>query len=365
MIRRVPVEGKPHLFINVGTLERDQGRAGAPHLANPAYYKPRCPELGEELPGRPCGQSLHVCNADGATVTRVGNCEGAARDCQTCDLRPLPPAPRYQWVSTARLVAGAIRLAAALPANCAGIVGIPRSGMLPAATIATHLHLPLYQLSREGEFTRLSGGSRGNSLYQPGGPLAVIDDTVYGGDAMARARRYMGGRAAVYAAVFVRPESAGAVDHFAEPLPSPHLLEWNAMNNGPFAGHAANPAYRRGLAIDLDGIVVHDDASGGTIGAPYLVPRAFPCRLIATGRPEAHRAGTEAQLAALGVRWERLEMMPGTALAPWQEVADFKARHYAASDCGFFVESDPDQAERIQGTTKRPVICPAMETVYQ
>lgn len=271
-----------------------------------------------------------------------------------------------RWISTARLAADAIRLASLLPADTSGIVGVPRSGMVPAAIIATHLHLPLWELG-EGEVRpSRTGSSRGDSLARLSGRLAVVDDTVYGGSAMARARMMMRGIAAVYSAVYVRPEAQRTVDVFAVELPSPHLLEWNIVNGGPFAGHAVNPCYARGVALDLDGVIVHDAASGGVVGCAYLVPRYAPCRLIATGRAEVYRAATERLLIQLGVRWERLAMFPGgrTPDDP-AEIAAFKAQHYKASGCGFFVESDPAQAAEINRLTGLPVICPAADTIYQ
>lgn len=289
------------------------------------------------------------------------------------DVRSAPPAAgRFEWVTTARLAADAVVLAGRLPVECGGVAGIPRSGMLPAAVIATHLHLPLYELTECGRLNRLGHGSRGRVLgFRPAadgrtGPLAVVDDTVYGGGAMTTARAHMErlGRPAVFAAVYARPEAAGAVDVFARPLPSPHLLEWNFANNGPFSGRAANPVYRSGMALDLDGIIVHDAESGGPLGAPYLVPRSFPCRLIATGRPERYRVETEAHLRRIGVGWERLEMLPDGTPVGLEYIAQHKARHYAASQCGFFVESDPVQAELIFRMVGRPTICPRTAQVW-
>jgi hypothetical protein len=279
-----------------------------------------------------------------------------------------PPGPRFEWVSTTRLVAEAVRLAGLLPPVC-GVAGIPRSGMSPAAVIATHLQLPLYQLTEDGRLDRLGHGSRGRTLGFPParGPVAVVDDTVYGGGAMERARAAVArlGVPALFAAVFVRPEARGAVDVYARLLPSPHLLEWNVMNNGPFCGRAADPVYGAGVALDLDGVIVHDADSGGPVGGAYLVPRTVPCRLIATGRRARHWGATVDHLARVGASWARLEMLPDDAPDDTPEaIAAHKARHYAASGCGFFVESEPVQAAEIFRLTGKPVICPRAAAVW-
>lgn len=273
----------------------------------------------------------------------------------------------YQWVSTARLAADAALLAAKLPPDISAVVGLPRSGMMPAAVIATHRHLPLWQLTGDGQLTRLGHGQRADAVPRDG-PLAVIDDTVYAGTAMTWARAYLRGRRAIYAAVYVRPEAAKAVDIYARAIPCPHLLEWNLVNTGAFAGHAApttRGVFGRGVALDFDGVICHDAESGGDLGSPYLLPQKFPCRLIATGRPERSRPQTEAWLRQWGVRWERLEMLPDDTPLSVESAAAHKARHFAASGCGFFVESCPVQADAIHRLTGKPVVCPAEGKVYQ
>ena len=325
---------------------------------------------GERVPcpDAPCRTKTWACTLHGRCHQNPGKDIPGLRDCTRCPDQAPPPVS-WQWISTARLLRDAIALAGLLPTDCVGIVGVPRSGMIPASAMATYLHLPLWTL--EGKTLRrcFVPGSRGGALPARGGRLAVVDDTTFSGAAMRRVRAELAGRPAVYCAVYVnslRPSSRAVVDLFAVELPAPHLLEWNWANNGPMAGLWADvPAYGAGMALDLDGIIVHDAHSGGRPGTPYMVPRAHPCRLICTGRPESDRAVTEAQLRRLGVRWLRLEMLPAD-LDPADEgvIAAHKARHFAASGCGLFVESAPEQAEAIYRLTGLPVVCPRAERVW-
>lgn len=282
----------------------------------------------------------------------------------------LPPFPhRFNWVSTAQLVQDAIALAGALPHDCSGIVGVPRSGMIPASVIATHLHLPLYTFEGNRLLRTSVSGSRGAGVRGPGGPLAVVDDTTFSGRAIRKMRLLMKDQNAVFCAVYansLRPAATQALDYYAKILPAPHLLAWNWANNGPLAGKWADvPAYGAGIAIDLDGIVVHDEHSGGKQGTPFMVPRMHECPLIVTGRSESHRIPTEAFLRGLGVRWTRLEMRPKNIELTPDTAAKHKARHFGPSKCGLFVESCPDQARMIHHLTKKPVICPRAGTVFQ
>lgn len=293
---------------------------------------------------------------------RPGECDLCTRYVAWKAEQPEPTpaaAGPYRWVSTADLVRDSVRLAGLLPPDTGGVVGIPRSGMIPASVIASHLHLPLWELTRDGGIRRMGHGSRGETFGFPGsaGPLAVVDDSVFGGNEMRRARSVLAGVPAVFAAVYVLPDRAGVVDAFAAGLPDPHLMEWNLFNCHWISGGD-------GVATDLDGVVLHDAESGGKIGTPYLVPRAAPVPLIVTGRPERERMVTVRALKAAGARWSRLEMLPAGGEMTTKGFAAHKARHYAESGCGFFCESSPEQAEEIAKLSGRPVICPRAGKVY-
>lgn len=360
----------------VGTLEGlNPGLrppTGASRALGVANGPPPCVHLGE-----PTGEAVECRSCGGSVRLKLRSCaihgtctEGKKVDghgcCRGCpDRKDRPPMP-IEWISTARLAADSIRLAGMLPPDVTAVAGIPRSGMIPAAIIAAHLHLPLYQLTEGGELARLGTGGRARHLDgEEAGRLAVIDDTVYAGGAMRRARRGPRGKV-TFAAVYVRAGFAGLVDHHVATLGDMHLLEWNVCNSGPFVGGAMSPAYADGIALDLDGVIVHDSESGGPVGSPYLVPRKLRCPLVVTGRTEADRAVTEAQLRTLGVAWDRLVMFPGerTPDDPL-EIAAHKARHYAASACGLYVESCPVQAEEIFRLARRPVACPRAGRVWQ
>lgn len=50
----------------------------------PARVLP-CVDLGERLPGQPCGSSLLRCQRHGDVTSRLFPCTSAQRCCQTCD----------------------------------------------------------------------------------------------------------------------------------------------------------------------------------------------------------------------------------------------------------------------------------------
>lgn len=276
-----------------------------------------------------------------------------------------PFADAVAWVSNARLAIDTAAFAGLIPRDCSGIVGVPRSGMLPASMLATQLHIPLGEIDGHGKIRWLASGSRGGGgLASQAGPVVIIDDTVYAGSAMRRARLQVGKINALFAAIYVRPEVTSAVDLYARALPAPHLLEWNFANNGPMCGFASDSSFGNGIASDLDGIICHDEHSGGPVGTPYLTPRLHPVKLIITGRNEKYRAATENDLNRWRVKWGRIVMLPNDVVCNTENAAAHKAKHYAAAGQGYFIESCPEQAQIIHRMTGKRVICPRADKVW-
>ena len=283
--------------------------------------------------------------------------------------------PWLKYITTENLMRDTRRLLAKLPDNISGVVGLARSGMLPACVIAAMLHLPLFDLSRQygvralGCGTRLSTRSGGS--YESG-PLLVVDDSVNTGEQMYKARRIMAeafpNQSVLYAAIYPRPETAKCVDLFAHGAPSPHLFEWNLFNCN----------LTQNIAFDLDGVICEDWRGNEEDEASYLQfirqaqllrpPRRSAAPLIVTARLEKYRDLTQAWLERHGVWVRRLVMGPWKSLAERRRKYDagaFKGEEYAQSDCWLFVESDPRQAEAIFQHSGKPVLCITTGRIYQ
>jgi len=275
--------------------------------------------------------------------------------------RPQPP----QWVSTLDLVVDTYQLAAKLPRGIDAVVGIPRSGMIPASILATHLHVPLYSLA-DGVMVHAGAGSRlpATENHQR---VLVVDDTVMNGSQLKRARGALPGGGYLFAAVYVNPASRVKPDYQAAVLEQPHLLEWNLFN----CGYIAN------CATDMDGIICEDPRWEGLTEkqqqqeldnvAPKWVPRKVPVQAIVTARLEKHRARTEIWLAKNGARYDRLIMGPWASHAERSRpgaVAKWKGEQFERLRPNFFIESAPGLAQEIAALTGGWVICPAAKTVF-
>jgi FkbM family methyltransferase len=64
----------------------EPGKAARP--VRPLPLLARCPDVGERVPGQPCGSPLLRCNRFGDTTVRFGTCQDAQRSCQSCDHHP-------------------------------------------------------------------------------------------------------------------------------------------------------------------------------------------------------------------------------------------------------------------------------------
>jgi hypothetical protein len=235
------------------------------------------------------------------------------------------------FISNDKLISDTVKLISKLP-PIRGVLGVPRSGMLPASIISTVLSVPLYSLSG-GQIVLLSerseyGGSRmaNYTLEQSDLPMLVIDDTVYSGAAMDNVKsslkeKYPNSKF-LFTTVYHEPTSPfifknglPLLDIYNNELFFPHILEWNFFN--------AHPTMF-GM-FDLDGVFCPDcteeiDADEEKYiqwmrEVPVFkdrITKLFPCMAICTGRPETYRAETELWLQKNNIKYNKLIMYPGT-----------------------------------------------------
>lgn len=280
-----------------------------------------------------------------------------------------PPLAPYQYVTTAAMIQDAVALAGHVPSDVDAVVGIARSGLLPATAIAAVLHLPMLSLGSSGEPAALGSGGRmkGQTATNPR-HLLLVDDTIGTGKSMrsaeARVQASYPGAKITRLAVYVHPQALHQVDLLAALYPGKHYLEWNWQN----AGHGMACGY------DFDGILCQecpakDDDDGPRYknflmtARPLFLPRRGVVPVIVTARHEKYRAETEDWLARHGVRFKRLVMRTWNYPVDRRErvgaVGRWKAEEFAKSRVKVVAESELAQATVINTITGLPVICPA------
>lgn len=245
------------------------------------------------------------------------------------------------------------------------VVGIPRSGMLPAAMIATLLGLPLADV--RGFAAGIVNGRSGTKVA-PGRRVLLVDDSCNKGGAMAAACKAMPRGTKVKRLAIFGPyqlaEPATAVDLWFEVVNGPRAFGWNLMR------HVRLPRW----GFDLDGVLCRDPTNVENDDGPRYMDflyRAEPLLLptrpighIVTGRLERYRAQTEAWLSTHGVTYDSLTMMPYPTKAARMEAmrerggrGGWKAEHVKRLGVELFIESSRKQAGIIARETGTPVFC--------
>jgi uncharacterized HAD superfamily protein len=254
-----------------------------------------------------------------------------------------------------------------LPRDIDVVVGVARSGMIPATLISLVLNVPLAELQSFADRRLLAVG---NTRHGPKTAIdfdeirhaLVVDDSVNQGSAMREARRLLEPLKhkfrITFAAIYGVPH-APAVDLVFETVPQPRVFEWNVMHH----------SILERACVDIDGVLCHDPTEAeNDDGEGYLNflkcarPRFIPTMKIGelvTSRLEKYRPETEAWLASQGVQYNQLVMLDLPSAEQRRMLgahADFKAKHYGSSNAELFIESEFRQAQDIARISGKPVL---------
>lgn len=274
------------------------------------------------------------------------------------------------FISNQQLAADSIALANKLSEyEFKGVIGIPRSGLIPAAQIAAHLHLPLYSI--KNGLIQLNAGQR---LQEPakGKKFLMVDDTYCNGTAAKRALEQSGlDRSDVYLCA-VYCHTLEGLDFGGYLYSLPHFLEWCFCNT----------FYSKWMVFDFDGIICEDWKEKPVSDTdplwtkhirtvkPLYLPRKFPATII-TARPNIFSTISLIWLQKHGVKVDKIYFWEKNPEERWKDeftVASWKADILRIlrkqQHINFYVESDIKQAIYIMQFSGIPVICPAAKTVF-
>jgi uncharacterized HAD superfamily protein/orotate phosphoribosyltransferase len=255
-----------------------------------------------------------------------------------------------------------------LPTDLSLVVGIPRSGMLPAGLIASYLNVPLTDLS--GLLAGHLGGTgfrhlKADSKEKKG--ILLVDDSIASGNEMRRVKAQIETarlecKEMYYLAVFGEAQSEGECDFVLESVPFPRIFSWNAVNSWVV----------QVACVDIDGLLCHDPSEEQNDDGPaYLeflqtAPALYSCRYkikhLVTSRLEKYRSATEEWCAKNGIEFENLHMvdLPSAkdrTLQGPQFHAIQKARVYKSlPETCLFLESAKWQAELISKYSGKSVL---------
>lgn len=230
------------------------------------------------------------------------------------------------------------------PFNYSAIYGVPRSGSVIAGMLAHILDLPIYHTFRPKSSRRIK---------RQNGPILVIDDTSWTGNAMESIELDVPfEKAAVYCSEYMSKR----LDRFYKILPSiKHTFPWNFLRDINVTDYTC----------DLDGVFCYDFEFGQDEGElyqdflvnakPFLIPK-FTIGRIVTARLEKYRPQTEYWLEKHNIKYNELIMLPAASHEERMSIniPKFKYDNYSGL---LFVESAKDQAAEIKRISNRPVFC--------
>ena len=255
--------------------------------------------------------------------------------------------------------------------NIGGIVGVPRSGLLPATLLADHLHIPL--ILPDG----VAHGNRYTAHHTrgiEGGSILVLDDTAGTGKSLYRmadqVRERFPDHSVHQGAMYITPGLEDSLCVYCRAITEwPRLFEWNFLNN----------AWTDQCMFDIDGVLCVDPPPERDEAAyveyianaiPKYVP-TFAVGWICTNRLHTRRAVTEEWF-----RRYKIDVKHAIVMQPYETAeerrkesppAEFKGAAYRAASqhgCILFIESHDRIAEEIAARSRKPVLSIESMTLF-
>jgi len=272
------------------------------------------------------------------------------------------------FVSYQQLCEDIIEWAKSLPRDFDLIVGISRSGLLPAILLSLHLNLPISEVEAFRNGHIFEPGQRGKTPEKIN-KILVIDDTVLSGKTIRKVKNQLKDKecSIKYAAVYSGKDTSH-VDYFFKIIPILRCFQWNIMH----ANLLTNSC------MDIDGVLCdpptdkeNDDGEQYIKFLENTKPLYIPTvkiKYLVTCRLERYRDLTEKWLKQHNVKYDNLIMMD----YPTKEArvkagrhASYKAENYTQFNTELFIEDSPAQAEEISRITHKPVLCVGNWIMYE
>lgn len=248
------------------------------------------------------------------------------------------------------------------------VVGIPRSGMIPAYTIGLYLNIDVTDLNSFLDNKPLQRGNTRESKFEINYPqnaknILLVDDSISSGksleDNLSKIPKQLKEKITTMA-IYAIEDNHNMVDLHIRLVGHPRVFEWNIFNHS-IINHSC---------FDIDGVLCEDPTEeqndDGDLyldfianARPKFIPK-YKIKYLVTNRLEKYRAQTVEWLGKHHVQYEYLIMLDMKTKEERQKSAIHsmhKAKFYKKSGCILFVESDPRQAYEIMNFTGLSVYC--------
>jgi uncharacterized HAD superfamily protein len=249
------------------------------------------------------------------------------------------------------------------------IVGIPRSGMIPAYMIGLYLNLNVIDLDGYIDNRKLKKGLTRKAKVtlnysHDAEKVLIIDDSIMSGASLKNAinslPKFLVHKSRTLAIYSDRKERSD-VDIFFEVVESPRVFEWNLFHRNLMAS----------ACLDIDGVLCHDPSDRENddgemylrfldYAKPLMIP-TYKVHSLVTNRLEKYRVQTERWLEKHGVDYEYLIMLDLPSKEERQKMNSYavhKSTYFKNNrELQIFIESDISQARDIAKISGKPVYC--------
>lgn len=253
------------------------------------------------------------------------------------------------------------------------VVGVPRSGMLPANLIALYLNKPYTDLDSFIKGRVFSTGERGEFIVSDySNKVLIVDDSIHSGNSMFEVKQRLEKNIAkdkyelLFAAVFSTERCTDKVDIYCQITGIDRLFQWNVFHHKRFTSQAFS---------DIDGVLCpnppYDDDGKEYMkyisSAPVLYRPSVEVDTLVTCRLEKYRKITEKWLQNNKILYRRLVMLDFPSKQErieWGRHGEYKGKIYRDSDSYLFFESSLLEARDIFLVSQKPVFCTETFTLY-
>ncbi len=269
-----------------------------------------------------------------------------------------------------------------IPKDVLGIIGVPRSGMLPATIIAGQLNVGLCTINEFIEkgadvFSSNHGNRKLRSIESK--KILVVDDTCYNGTETKKNRLKLSKFNNEYEFIFmcVYLEGSCMID-------KPDLYLVDISKNVKNSGFGiclyewnlfSNPGIMEKTIFDLDGVLCVEPPDERKIDEyvkyidnpiPLIIPTLDKIT-ICTYRLIKYKEQTFKFLDSVGLTKKLVYMFNSDSYEERAKTPSWLYKSYVynkLSDYKLFVESDDQQAKEINRITKKPVFCLSTNKLY-
>ena len=262
-----------------------------------------------------------------------------------------------------------------LSTNIDLIVGIPRSGMIPAYMIGMILSKQVITLNEffinTYELETTSRINFTNNIKN----ILIVDDSIFSGNTFVKVKNKINQLELnkkynlTYLAIYYKAEDyKNFIDLALKKVLSPRLFQWNYLNHR-FLGTSA---------FDIDGLLCQDPSNEENDDGikykqfllnakPLYIPQ-YKIPYLITSRLEKYRPETEEWLKKNEIKYDHLIMLDNCTAKERQKLnlhAKFKAKQYSQlNDIQLFMESDRNQAIEISKLTKKLCFCTSTDELF-